>query len=95
MTKPRRLSLVPDVPPPPATETEALAAAREAYSEARLAQVALVSDLDLTRRLYQPGIRVNRSVLIGMRAQAREQLEHARAVEAALSRAITALEARP
>lgn len=86
------LSLVPDRPPEPLTEDEVITRAREAFVAARQAQVELASDLHLTAMLYQPGLRVNLAKLRGMRHEARRQLQRAQAVEAALSKAIAALE---
>lgn len=70
---------------------DALDAANKAFQRAKKAQAVLVSHLDLTARLVDPGM-VNHAKLRGMRRQAEEQVERAQAVVDALIESMDALE---
>lgn len=69
----------------------AISEANAAFKRAKLAQAQLVSHLDLTGRLADPGM-VNHAKLRGMKDQAEQQMERARAVVLALIDVIDAIE---
>ena len=73
------------------SKDEALTEANAAFQRARKAQARLVSRLDLSERLADPG-QVNHAKLRGMRRQAEEQVERAQAVVQGLIEAMDALE---
>lgn len=76
----------------PLADADAIAAARKAFAAAQAAQLNIVTSQWITRMLFE-GKKVTYVRLKGMRADARRQVEHARAVEAALDDAIAAMEA--
>lgn len=86
------IRLVPRDAPEPLSVDDAREGAKGAFRAAQVAQMDLVSHLDLSRRLVFPPASVSYYVLKGMRNQAREQVERAQAVVDALERAIEALE---
>lgn len=69
----------------------AISEANAAFKRARLAQAQLVSHLDLTGRLADPGM-VNYTKLRGMKHQAEQQMNRAQAVVLALIEVLEALE---
>lgn len=73
------------------SKDEALTEANAAFQRARAAQATLVSRLELTERLLNPGM-VNRAKLRGMRRDAEDQAKRAQAVVAALFESQEALE---
>lgn len=85
------MRLVPDVPRALAVD-DAREEAKAAFYKAKRAQMALVSHLQLTERLYDPGV-VSYYKLKGMQAQAEQQVDRARKVVDALIAAIDAMEA--
>jgi alanine racemase len=89
----RIIRLAPDAPDATLglSKDEALTEANAAFQRARKAQTVLVSHLDLSERLGDPGM-VNRAKLRGMQRQAEEQVERAQAVVAALFESAEALE---
>lgn len=86
-----RLAPDPEDPSLGLSKDEALAEANAAFQRARKAQTRLVSRLDLSERLGDPG-QVNHAKLRGMRRQAEEQVERAQAVVVALIESMNALE---
>src|SRR5690606_31780407 len=69
----------------------AISEANAAFRRAKLAQAQLVSHLDLTGRLADPGM-VSHAKLRGMQDQAEQQMERARAVVLPLIEVMEALE---